>query len=93
MAESHNWNQFHKALLKLGYTQVSNYENKYLYYHNAVGTKVTLMKSNRLDDGYVHKQLALIGIDHKTFISLYSQPDQPDPNNLSGTPSDGTLPK
>lgn len=75
MAEHHNSNQFHKALLKLGYRQVYSHADSYLYYQNDLGVKVTIMKSNKLDIGYVHKQLALIGIDHKTFISLYSQAD------------------
>jgi hypothetical protein len=71
--EYHSWKQFDKALLKLGYKRKFEVHEHYAYYVNDENKKVSIQKKNRLDLGYVHKQLDWIGISHEAFINLYQK--------------------
>lgn len=69
---NHNWNQFHVVLLKLGYKQKIEYENKYLYYSNG-SIRITIPKLNKMDFFLVMEKLYQIGIDYDTFTQLYKE--------------------
>ena len=72
MAKNHNWNQFHKILYKLGYIQVSSYENQFLYYRNPFGDIITIQKEDDYPIEYVNTILKKIGVSYEIFVRLYS---------------------
>ena len=69
---THNWNQFHVVLLKLGYTQKIDYENKYIFYSKD-SIRITIPKLNKIDFFLVMGKLSQIGIDYDTFRQLYKE--------------------
>ena len=72
MTDNHNWNQFHKMLIKLGFFQTSNYDNQYLYYRSPLGDIITIKKDNNYPTQYVEAVLRKIGVDYDIFVKLYS---------------------
>lgn len=71
MTVYHNWNQIHDVLLKLGYRQVSDYNDRYLYYVNDENIKVTIPKSNRIDLIIIKNILTIVGLPYDKFVAMY----------------------
>ena len=72
MSTYHNWNQFHIALQNLGFLQVSEHNNSYLYYTNQRNKRVVILKSNKLTREYVNLVLWQLGISYEYFVELYT---------------------
>jgi len=69
----HNWNQIHKvATTKLGFKQVSDYKNEFIYYRRGDGPVVIVQKSNILSLEYVKKVIPSFGISYDEFVGLYN---------------------
>lgn len=72
---THNWNQIHRAFLKLGIVQIIDYEQGYLYYRDPTGNKITVKKANDMPVEYVEAVLANVGmtIPYDMFLQLYKE--------------------
>lgn len=68
----HNWNQFHKTLLKLHFHQVDppHGEDGFLYYESDRGIRVSIQKSNDYPDEYTNMILIRMELERKTFDIL-----------------------
>ena len=72
-AREHNWNQFHRVLLKnLDYKQVLSYDRDIIFYEGPNGRKLGIKKSNRMSMEYVIAILLQIGLDYQAFVDYYS---------------------
>jgi len=75
LAKHYNWNQIHKAFLKLNIVQIIDYEQGYIYYRDPVGNKIVVKKANNMPKEYVEAVLANVGmtIPFAYFETLYSE--------------------
>lgn len=75
MAKYHNWNQIHRAFIKLNFKQIADYGQGYIYYLSPLGNKITLQKFNKLPKEYVEALLKSfeVPIPYDVFIKLYSE--------------------
>ena len=75
MTKHYNWNQIHKAFLKLNIVQIIDYEQGYIYYRDPLGNKIVVKKANNMPKEYVEAILDNVGmtIPFDIFVKLYSE--------------------
>jgi hypothetical protein len=60
------------TLLKIGFKQVLDFSDQYIYYQKNE-KKITIPKLNNIDFFITVKILENIGIDHERFVGLYRE--------------------
>jgi predicted RNA binding protein YcfA (HicA-like mRNA interferase family) len=73
MTVYHNWWQIKKMLEKRGFKQTPDFSDRYLYYKNDQGVRVTVPKSDRIDLKIVHNILSIIELSYERFLSMYRE--------------------
>ena len=72
--KNHNWNQIHRIVItKLGFRQVSSYQNQFLYYQRDGSPIIPVQKSNNLSIEYVRKVIPLFSISYEDFVKLLKE--------------------